>query len=56
MTNKKKRDQAAVRQAALFRRRQEAGMTRLQIWVTEEQKERILTLLKIMESNEKTRG
>lgn len=56
MTNKKTRDQAAVRQAALFRRRQAAGMIRLQVWVTAEQKERILTLLKTMESNEKTRG
>lgn len=43
MGNTKK--QAALRQAALTKRRKEQGLTRLQVWVTHKQKERVLALL-----------
>ena len=38
--------QAALRQAALTKRRKEQGLTRLQVWVTAEQKQKVLAMLK----------
>ncbi len=41
-----KNEQSAKRQAALRKRRHEQGLVRLQVWVTQEQKDRVIEMLK----------
>ena len=45
MVNNTIKKQAALRQVALTKRRKEQGLTRLQVWVTDEQKQKVLAML-----------